>query len=381
MKIAYFSNYLNHHQLPLAEAFNSIEGIEYTFVSVISVPHFRIELGYREMETPFLLDVSKSPENKKHALELAVNADIAIFSTSRMEEYIVPRLNSGKLTFECSERWFKKKFKLNVFSRNLWKHQILYYKYGRKANLYMLCASAYAANDYYLLNSFKNRCFKWAYFTRFTSIDINAILSNKRSGKFRIMWCSRFIKWKHPELVIYLAEILKANGFCFEINMFGGGPLEAKIHHSIERRGLAEHVRLKGALVNDRIIVEMQNHHVLLFTSDQNEGWGAVANEAMSNGCTIIGSDQIGSIPFLVKHMENGLIFKSKNINSLYNCVLLLMNNRDLCENLARKAYGDMMNVWSPQNAASRFLNLVSTLQRGANSDYSDGPCSLAEPI
>ena len=206
MKIVFFSNYLNHHQLPLAEAFNSIDGIDYTFVSISGLPEFRKELGYKEISAPFMLDVTKSEANRQQAKELALKADIAIFSTSRTKEYIVPRLKSGKLTFEYSERWFKKDYKLNILSKNLWMHQVMYYKDGRKANLYMLCASAYAPNDYYLLNSYKGRCFKWAYFTCVKPIDIDAVLRNKQSGMFRMMWCSRFIGWKHPELVIDLAK-------------------------------------------------------------------------------------------------------------------------------------------------------------------------------
>ena len=183
MKIAFFSNYLNHHQLPLAEAFNDMEGIEYTFVSVIPVPEFRKELGYKEIDAPFLLDVTKSEKNRNKAMALALDADVAIFSTSRMNEYIIPRLQSGKLTFEYSERWLKKDYKVNLLSQNLWKHQLMYYRYGRRANLYMLCASAYAANDYYFLNSYKNRCFKWAYFTSVKPIDIDSVLERKRSRK------------------------------------------------------------------------------------------------------------------------------------------------------------------------------------------------------
>ena len=44
---------------------------------------------------------------------------------------------------------------------------------------------------------------------------------------------------------------------------------------------------------------------------------GAVANESMSQGCVLVGSDAIGSIPFLVKHRQNGLVFRSCQVDSL----------------------------------------------------------------
>lgn len=297
-----------------------------------------------------------------------------------MNEFIIPRLQSGKLTFEYSERWFKKNFRLNLLSKNLWKHQMMYYRYGRRANLYMLCASAYAANDYYFLNSYKNRCFKWAYFTSVKPINIDFILEKKRSSKPKMMWCSRFIGWKHPEMVIYLASLLKSNGYSFEINMYGNGPLVEEIKRMISKRGLSDCVNIMGAVPNETVIDAIQRHNIFLFTSDQNEGWGAVANEAMSNGCTIVGSNQIGSIPFLVKNGENGLIFKSNDINSLVKNITSLLDDPDLCERMARRAYSDMVNVWSPINAAQRFISLINELQNGRTTPFEDGPCSQAVP-
>ena len=60
----------------------------------------------------------------------------------------------------------------------------------------------------------------------------------------------------------------------------------------------------------------MRKHEIFLFTSDRNEGWGAVSNESMSNGCILVGSDGIGSIPFLVEDGVSGITFKRANTDS-----------------------------------------------------------------
>lgn len=380
MTIVFFSNYFNHHQKPLADSLCSLEGVDYTFVATTLVPEQRKKLGYRDMTEKYVIDVTLSEENKKRALELAVEADVAIFQTTRMNEYIIPRLKSGKITFEYSERWLKKGLQ-NLLSPNLWKHQIMYYRYGRNANLFMLCSSAYAPNDYYLLQSYKDRCYKWGYFTNVDDKDVDVILSKKRQAKCRIMWCSRFIGWKHPELVIKLAERLKAESFDFEINMYGNGPLLGKIEEMIKDQDLTNCVRLCGSAPNEQIIKEMQEHNVFLFTSDQNEGWGAVANEAMSNGCALVASDIIGSVPFLVQDGSNGLIFKSKNLDFLYEKVRMLITNRDKCEEYARNAYFTMRDIWSPENAARRFLTLIRDLKNNNHTSFEDGPCSNAVPV
>jgi glycosyltransferase involved in cell wall biosynthesis len=45
---------------------------------------------------------------------------------------------------------------------------------------------------------------------------------------------------------------------------------------------------------------------VFIFTSDRNEGWGAVLNEAMGSGCAVVAADLIGSVPYLIEHKKMG---------------------------------------------------------------------------
>ena len=380
MKIAYFSNYFNHHQKPFADAMNSLDGVDYTFVCTTGVPDFRKKLGYLKMTAPYVLDATLSNENKQKAIELALHADVAIFGGGKAVDYIPMRLKTGKLTFNTSERRLKRGL-INVFSPNFIKHLMIYYRYGRKNPYYMLSCSAFTANDFNLFGAFVDRCYKWAYFTKVQEIDIESVLARKRQKVCRIMWCSRFIDWKHPELCIELAKRLKVDGHDFEINMYGNGPQLEKYQTLVGNEGLKGYVNILGNRKNDEILAAMQEHNIFLFTSDQNEGWGAVANEAMSNGCTIVGSDKIGAIPFLVKDDTNGKIFKSRDANFLYRAVKDLINDRNQCENLAKNAYISMRDTWCPENAAKNLVALIDHLVNQENYTIIDGPCSKAEPM
>ena len=83
----------------------------------------------------------------------------------------------------------------------------------------------------------------------------------------------------------------------------------------------------------------MQTSHAFFFSSDRNEGWGAVANEAMSNGCTLVASHTIGAVPYLVKPNVNGMVFESENTEDASRKLEKLIIDRDLCEKLALNAY------------------------------------------
>ena len=56
----------------------------------------------------------------------------------------------------------------------------------------------------------------------------------------------------------------------------------------------------------------MKKHHIYCLTSDKNEGWGAVLNEAMSSGCCPVSSIEAGATPYLVKDGVNGFSFDLK---------------------------------------------------------------------
>ena len=94
MKIAYFSNYFNHHQKPIGDIFNEMSNIEYTFVATETIPEFRVKLGYKKISADYVIDTTVSKDNKRKAMLLSKEADIAIFMAGGLEEYIIPSVTS-----------------------------------------------------------------------------------------------------------------------------------------------------------------------------------------------------------------------------------------------------------------------------------------------
>lgn len=381
MTIALFSNYFNHHQVSLADELYQLTDGAFYFVELSAMPSFRKELGYTVLSRQYVIKSWENTTEFDKAIELAKTVDVAIFGgAKKMLPFERIRLKRNLLSLEYAERWFKRGW-INIFSPNLLKSQFYYHTQFYNKPLYKLCAGAYTANDMYILHSFKDRCYKWGYFTTLTSLDIDTILSSKCETKMRILWCARFLDWKHPELPIQLAKVLKDKGYSFELNMYGTGDLLEKSQFLANKTGVSDVVKFMGSAPNAEILRQMREHHIFLFTSDRNEGWGAVANEAMSNGCTVVASNEIGSIPFLIKDGENGCIFKSCNLLSMVEKVELLLKNRSLCESYAHNAYNDICHYWSPAVAAKNLLQLISDLQKDGDSSIEKGPCSKALPI
>lgn len=384
MTITFVSNFLNHHQVPVADELYELTGHNYIFVETVPMPNSFLKSGYPDYSSkPYLVASWKSAELYQTALNACLNSDVCVFGGSGdVFTFKKERAKTGKMSFTMSERWLKRGL-INLLSPRLLKEMLGYYFVFKKKPMYQLCCSAFVTKDLYKLQLYKNRCYKWGYFTnidRLPEVEVpNQGASTSESTP--LMWCARFLRWKHPELPVLLSARLKAKGYNFTLEMFGSGEEWEDTKALIAKLGVEDCVNLCGNLPNEEILQEMRKHEIFLFTSDRNEGWGAVLNEAMSAGCAVVGSDAIGSVPFLIEEGVNGHVFKSGNLDSLEEKVIELLNNRSLRYNISYGAVRTMQTIWSPKEAAKRLIELVNALNDSKETPYEMGPCSKAYPI
>lgn len=385
MTIVYYSNFINHHQVNVSDELYKLTDKKYTFVELCPIYDWLLKGGYSDLSSrPYVLQAWKSKENYEKALKLLYEADVALFGGPETLKFEVLRAKTGKLTFDVSERWLKRGW-VNMASPRLIRFFWHYYTTFAHQNVYKLCSSAFACRDLYRLHSFKDKCYKWGYFTKVEDFPLETL--NKldvSSGEItpHIMWCSRFLRWKHPELPVILAKRLKDSGYNFRLDMFGSGEELERAEKLVTELMVEDMVSFCGNKPNDEILEQMRKHEIFLFTSDKNEGWGAVLNESMANGCAVVASNFIGSVPFLIEDGVNGCIFKSENIDDLTMKVRFLLDTPSKRIEIARNAIGTMRTIWSPENAARQFLSLASALQNGDNDSIPvSGPCSKADPI
>ena len=187
------------------------------------------------------------------------------------------------------------------------------------------------------------------------------------------------LDWKHPEAAVLTAERLKRDGFDFKMDYIGNGEMEPELRRMIADRGLEDWVHLLGPMKPEQVRDHMEQADIFLFTSDRYEGWGVVLNEAMNSGCAVAASHAIGSVPFLLRHRENGLIFRSGDWDDLYRKVRQLIEDPAARERCGRAAYETITGEWNAEEAARRFLRLAEALAAGEDTPFTHGPCSRAE--
>lgn len=376
MNLVIFGNYLNHHQAPLADELYGLLGDRFTFVQTEKTDWREMKGGNDYSTRPYFMCAAESQENQDRAWALVRTCDVALFIGIESIKFEIERARVApeKLSFEVSERWFKRGW-INILSPRLLTHIWYYHTLFSKARIYKLCASAYAAADLRHLHLFGNRCFKWGYFTEPAQENDTP---KPAAQPIKLLWCARFIDWKHPELAIQLAARLKAEGALFVLHMLGDGELRPQMEQLVADLQLTASVNFLGNLPNAEVRQQMREHDIFVFTSDQNEGWGTVANEAMSEGCVLVGADAIGAVPYLVNDGETGMVFKSGNLDSLFEKVNFLMHNPSAMIRIAEAGKKQIKERWSPANAARNLLQLIETLQQKRPNAIVQGPCSNA---
>jgi len=76
-----------------------------------------------------------------------------------------------------------------------------------------------------------------------------------------------------------------------------------------------------------------------------NEPWGLVVNEVMNAGKPVIVSDQVGCAPDLIKHKENGYIFKAGDVDDLNMALQFVLEDKERCGAMGQKSL-EIINRW-----------------------------------
>lgn len=377
MIVTFFSNYLNHHQMPLCREFLALDNVEYHFVATTPISKERLRMGYADMNMePFVIRAYESEQTHLEALRLARESDIIIHGNS-MPVYVQESQKSGKPFFRYNERFFKK-----LRLRSGWYTMLQFHlkHSGRKnKNTYMLCASAFTAADAAKIGAYKNKCYKWGYFPEVNIYpDIERIVAAKKPSS--ILWAGRMIDWKHPELPVLVAERLMKDGYDFSLNIIGTGKMEEEIKQMISYKGLDGKVKLLGSMPPEKVRQYMEESQIFLFTSNKEEGWGAVLNESMNSACAVVASHAIGSVPFLLSDGNNGMIYRSCDANDLYDKVKYLLENDKEAKKIGKEAYKTLTEQWNAKNAVMRFMRLAQQIIDGNKRPdiFPDGVCSKA---
>lgn len=158
--------------------------------------------------------------------------------------------------------------------------------------------------------------------------------------------------------------------------MLGTGVLEEKIRKKIKKLKLEDVIEVVGQVPSDKVKDYMEKSNIFIGTSDSQEGWGAVINEAMNAGCAIVANRKMGSVPLLIEDNANGLMYST--YSDLENKIKLLISDKSKRQRLGINAYKYITTDWTSSVAAQNLLDLFESILYKKEFNVHVGPASKA---
>ena len=377
MRIALFSNFLNHHQLPLCEALVARDDVEFKFVACERISDDRLNMGYADMNKQYHF-VVRAYETPDEAVKIAETYDAVIFGASPLE-YLKLRMDKGLLSFRFAERSLKKGTWRRFIPTTRKKIAEGYTNY-KDNNLFVLCASAYTSYDLSLCGFLAQKCFKWGYFPSVEKRDIDALINIKRASTTpELLYAGRLLKLKRVMDMVKAVHNLVNQGVDLNFTIIGDGETKSEIADYIAKHSLERYITMLPFMSPEAVREYMDKSNIYIFGSDFNEGWGAVVNEAMNSACALAVSHAVGSAAYLVESGDNGFVYECGNVKDLELKLETLIDDASLREKMGVNAYNTMNEAWSASVASERLVALCQGLLGECEMpEYSSGPCSPA---
>lgn len=359
--IVFVVSFISPHTLPIGIELAKDEKV--VFINTIKLTDERKRMGYKiEDSAVEILEYDACPQRCNHLIN---EANVVIFACAKLE-LLTERINSGKLVFLLHERIFKKGFIkwLDIRTHRLAK----FCRKVRRKNVYLLSIGDYAAKDFSHLGFNKTKIYRFGYFPRVEEVAGSKLIGAPKS--IRIIWVGRMVDVKRPLMALKAYKRLPNT---FSLCMVGDGALFGKVRKYVIKNRLQ--VSFLGHVTNDTVRREMLNSDILLSTSGRGEGWGAVINEGMNNGCAIVCSKDIGCA-YTLADENTAVLYDTHSIKSLRAALLEAAERR---VELGKKALQKIQDEYNCEEAARR-LNLLIRNIGDEDILFESGICSLVYP-
>ena len=378
MRILQVTNIISHHQLPLAHQIAKIVGTEnFRFAATQRPNAERARLGWNDYRAePWILRASENDEDLKSFEQWWDEADVVICG-ERLFDRMRDRLRQNKLTFHMSERWWKPPIsKARLLHPRFALMTARFRCMASSMHFHFLPMGVYAALDMYRIAAFAGRMWQWGYFT---TVPQTMPGCDRKNQGYQVLWAGRMLRWKRVDTLIKAFSLFLGQCPDAILTLVGDGPERVYLEKLAKKMLAARNIRFLPPVPATEVRRLMRQSHVYVLSSNGNEGWGAVVNEAMTEGCCVVASVAAGAAKTMIRHNENGLLFSPGNVEELGKHLIHLGEDPVVRIEIARAGQRTIAHSWSPSVAADRFLLLCDALLGGRPAPVvSDGPLAPA---
>jgi|LSQX01.1.fsa_nt_gb glycosyltransferase involved in cell wall biosynthesis len=360
MSIVFHTNIVSPHQLPWCIEFSELHSGGFTYLAEEGMHAERRAMGWGAGEGYDFVSIADDASRRE-----LKSCDVLI-STFRELDVFKSRARSGLRSFYMFERWFKPPLgRLRLFHPGYWLMCRRFAQLCKVGGIELLPIGIHAAEDIQHVVGDTVMMLPWGYFVK-PSTETEP--SQMESGRVKLLWCGRMLDWKRVDTLVKATVRLLETGVNLELKLIGHGPEERYLRQLAS--GWDEQIIFGDNLPIGEIRREMRETGIYVLSSDGGEGWGAVVNEAMCEGCLVVGTHEAGSSATMIRDGVNGLLYHAGDVDGLTRvlgkAVELVQDESGMA--MRQAAMATMTGEWSPRQAAIRLLEFIRTSKQGAGS-------------
>jgi glycosyltransferase involved in cell wall biosynthesis len=159
-----------------------------------------------------------------------------------------------------------------------------------------------------------------------------------------LLYASKFQRRKHPDDVLRAAAELRKRGTEFTLLMVGDGEMRNDLEQLARELHLDDVVF--AGFINQSILPTIFGVSDVFVLPSEDEPWGLIVNEVMCAGLPIVVSDEVGCVPDLVVHGDNGFLFKAGDVAGLVDALQPLLADSRLRQRMGLRSR-ERIGSWS----------------------------------
>ncbi|MFC2084426.1 glycosyltransferase [Bacteroidota bacterium] len=181
-----------------------------------------------------------------------------------------------------------------------------------------------------------------------------------RGQRIKIISVGYLDKRKGHEFVIRSLTDLIKDGFKLEYTIVGDGENRKFLETLVEEFGLKNIVSILGMKSQDEVFRSLSEADIFCLPS-WDEALGVVYLEAMATGLPVIACKGQGIID-VIEDKYNGLLVEPKNLESVQSALRILITNTDLCRKIGQKARQRVLDNFTWQRNANKYIELYKEI-------------------
>lgn len=201
--------------------------------------------------------------------------------------------------------------------------------------------------------------------TTLQASDIRARVDTCQHRPVRLLTVSRIDPRKGLRVLPAAVSLLRNAGLEVTADIIGppvgllGEEEGARIVDDAAQRGVAQWVRLPGAMPLDRLMAAYDDYDIFVLPTGPGEGIPRVLMEAMAAGLPVI-TTAVAGIASLVRHEQNGILLSEATPESLASAVRRLVERADLRQALIRGGY-ETARAHTLEHQAAEMMRVVAS--------------------